>query len=266
MRYIINETVKYSSSDGTLLVIDNSIDMITLPRITNELLSLFIQNNGKSLTRDEILNEIWEKRGLSSSSNNLSNYVSMLRKSLALCYCYDVITTIPKYGFSFNANIIEEIEIEKSREEQKNEEERNVTPPLNFNKEKSSLITLIKPKKNWFIITVLISILALIYYFTYTHFNPLINKTKILSIQQCTFYSLDKKINNYQKTDSIQKIANKAELDCTKKVNVYYFTADRVNFSGHSIENYAISVCEPENKTPCFNFKIYEKKSNLNEN
>lgn len=61
MEYIINGNVRYNSSDGTLFCPDNNIDMITLTRVTSELLLLLIKNNGAPLSRDTILSELWEK-------------------------------------------------------------------------------------------------------------------------------------------------------------------------------------------------------------
>ncbi|MGQ8776648.1 winged helix-turn-helix domain-containing protein [Serratia sp. NA_112.1] len=272
MRYIINDIVKYNSSDGTLLVIDNSIDMITLPRITNELLSFFIQSNGKSLSREDILNEIWEKRGLSSSSNNLSNYVSMLRKSLALCNCHDVLTTIPKYGFSFNADIIEDLENKnplEENEEQSNKGKKNSSSPLNINKKIKAFIAFRPPKKNELIITALISFIAFISYSIYKDFTPEIEKTTIFRNQQCQFYSINHNMSDSEKNEAIKKIkllADKSGLNCKNKINAYYFVNDRVDFVGDPVVNYAISFCEPQSKSPCVNFKIYEKKNIPNEN
>ncbi|WP_199063916.1 winged helix-turn-helix domain-containing protein [Serratia sp. ASV30] len=106
MKYTINKMVVYNSSDGTLLSIDDAIGMITLTRVTSELLLLLIKKNNIPINRDTILSELWDKKGLSSSSNNLNNYVSMLRKALAQCGCLDYNTTLPKYGLIFNAEFL----------------------------------------------------------------------------------------------------------------------------------------------------------------
>lgn len=62
MEYVINNYVNFNSSDGTLFCQDDSIDMITLNRVSNELLLLFIQNVGVPISRDKLLNELWEKK------------------------------------------------------------------------------------------------------------------------------------------------------------------------------------------------------------
>lgn len=79
MKYIINGDLQYNSVDGTLYLSDHSIDMITLNRVTSELLLLLLNNNSVPLGRNTILNELWLKRGLNASSNNLNNYISILR-------------------------------------------------------------------------------------------------------------------------------------------------------------------------------------------
>lgn len=106
MNFNINEVVIYDSESAILFPFDKSNDMVTLTRISNDLLFLFVKNNNVSLRRDYILNELWEKRGLSASSNNLNNYVSMLRKALEKFGLVGLITTIPKFGFIFEADIV----------------------------------------------------------------------------------------------------------------------------------------------------------------
>lgn len=105
MRYLINSMVVFNPADYTLISNDKSVDMLTLSRISGELLQLFIIHNDAPLSRDAILFELWEKRGLNASSNNLNNYVSMLRKALMQCGCEGLITTIPKHGFIFSADV-----------------------------------------------------------------------------------------------------------------------------------------------------------------
>lgn len=105
MNYLINGVLKYNSDDGTLYLIDGSADMLTLSRIANELLYIMVGNSGNPLSREHILNELWTKKGLSSSGNNLNNYMSMLRKVLSNLGFSEVIITIPKHGFMFNADV-----------------------------------------------------------------------------------------------------------------------------------------------------------------
>ncbi|MGU9760799.1 winged helix-turn-helix domain-containing protein (plasmid) [Serratia marcescens] len=106
MNYIINERVRYNPSDGTFSCVDNHVDTLSLGRVANELFLLFITNNGVALRREDILNEIWEKKGFIASSNNLNNYVSLLRKMLYQFGLSELITTIPKYGFVFEADVV----------------------------------------------------------------------------------------------------------------------------------------------------------------
>lgn len=64
MKFMINGAVQYNSSDGTLLCLDSHMDMLTLTRLSSELLLLLINNNGTSISRDAILFELWEKEAL----------------------------------------------------------------------------------------------------------------------------------------------------------------------------------------------------------
>lgn len=106
MEYLINHSVKFNPVDCTLFSPGFTVDMITITRLSSDLLVLFVENNQVPLSRETILNKLWENRGLSASSNNLNNYVSILRKVMKQCGSPGVITTIPKYGFLFNAEVV----------------------------------------------------------------------------------------------------------------------------------------------------------------
>lgn len=83
MIFHINNNVLYDEDENTLSHIDNAATKIVLLRPSARLLSLFIRNNNVLLMRERLLNDVWVEHGLKASNNNLNNYVSGLRKSLA---------------------------------------------------------------------------------------------------------------------------------------------------------------------------------------
>lgn len=112
--------------------IDNASNRIALLKPTSRLLSLFIKNNNKLLLRERLLNDVWVDHGLKASNNNLNNYVSGLRKSLAQFGAEEIIVTYPRQGFKFIARNIHEAnenKVEIYREEKHRETEIASTPP-----------------------------------------------------------------------------------------------------------------------------------------
>lgn len=74
---------------------------IHVPAKEFETLRLLVENNGRALTKEEMLTEIWQ--GTFVEENNLVKYVSRLRKLLNS----DEITieTLPKHGYRFSADV-----------------------------------------------------------------------------------------------------------------------------------------------------------------
>ncbi|MGS4232992.1 transcriptional regulator [Serratia marcescens] len=132
MIFIINESILYNEEEGTLMHVDNASNKIALLKPTSRLLSLFIKNNNKLLLRERLLNDVWVDHGLKASNNNLNNYVSGLRKSLAQFGAEEIIVTYPRQGFKFTAKSIHEANENKDeiyRKEQQREVEIASTPP-----------------------------------------------------------------------------------------------------------------------------------------
>lgn len=264
MEFIINEVLKYNSSDGTLICPDNSVDMITLTRVANELLLLFINNNHISLRRDDILNELWEKRGLSASSNNLNNYVSMLRRALEQCGFAGLITTIPKYGFIFEADVVAAATNALSEDTDENaalaslvfnDEEKNINP-------KARYFSLVKLKVAFvFIVTIMILFSSQLYDYIYLKSN----RTEVFGMGKCTFYLIDDKIGGRVKEDVIHNMkaaARKEKINCDVKSNVYYVSEGLLDSLGKKYVSRSLMYCPYGNKLPCENYhiSIYDEK------
>lgn len=107
MLYTIEGRVFFRTDDGALWAQDREDDKIYLTPIVSRLLHLFFQEQGKVLTREKILNSIWENYGLEPSNNSLNQYVSKIRKTMAdLGLPDDTICTLPKVGFTFSNEIV----------------------------------------------------------------------------------------------------------------------------------------------------------------
>ncbi|AYO39776.1 helix-turn-helix domain-containing protein [Serratia sp. P2ACOL2] len=266
MEFIVNGVVKYNSSDGTLFCPDNTVDMITLTRVTSELLLLFINNNHVSLRREDILSELWEKRGLSASSNNLNNYVSMLRKALEQCGLVGLITTIPKHGFIFDADIILMTQGEDVKGNQQVVEHALLAPfPANDETivvpSSRSHSSPLKVKAIALLVTVIVMIVSPSFY---NYIRLKLIRTEIFSMDSCNFYLLDDKIDGavgQEYINNVKAIAIKEKLNCKVKANVYYFSEEMLDVLGRDFVSKLLIYCPYKNKLPCENYHLqyYEK-------
>ncbi|MBU9828428.1 helix-turn-helix domain-containing protein [Rahnella sp. FC061912-K] len=261
MEYIIEGVIKYNSSNGTLYIDDSGMDMITLARVTNEILLLFIQHNNIPLKRDFILSELWEKRGLTSSSNGLNNYVSMLRKALAQCGYPDLITTIPKHGFIFEADLLNVVASDVLCIDEGLV--TDLAPQLPAGHET------IKQRKdfrhNWLsrkmIGTSILVIFLMVIFLpgTYNAYKMRAIKTEFFTYKQCQFYLADDKTREIATSkiiDNIKASAVEIKLNCERKANVYYYADNKVDSSGNVILKDLISYCHYKSKTPCDNYYL----------
>jgi DNA-binding winged helix-turn-helix (wHTH) protein len=265
MEYIINGVVKYNPLNGTLYVADSGMDMITLTRVTSELLLLLIQNNSVPLNREFILRELWEKRGLSASSNNLNNYISMLRKALAQCGYPDLITTIPKHGFIFEADVV-------SVDGGDNHPMGGLSvsavgqPSLSLHDPAKSHI----PARHYLVsrrvkgVVIALSLLMIILLFgSYGYFKLRPIRTQFFTFEQCQFYLADDKTREIATSQIISNLkinAKKIKLNCGRNANVYYFADNKVDSSGHVVLTDLVSYCPDNSKAPCDNYYLTRHK------
>ncbi|VEI61935.1 Transcriptional regulatory protein, C terminal [Serratia fonticola] len=265
MEYIINGVVKYNPLNGTLYVADSGMNMLTLTRVTSELLLLLIQNNGVALSRDFILSELWVNRGLNASSNNLNNYVSMLRKALAQCGCTDAITTIPKHGFIFEADVVSIDENAKSPVVQ------TAVPDVDQPSLALHELVIERPSvRNRFFSRKVIGVVIVFCLLTivflpkiYDYFKLQSIRTEFFTYEQCQFYLADDKtreIATSQIISNLKVVVPKIKLNCGHRANVYYFADNKVDASGHVVLTDLISYCPYNSKAPCDNYYLTRHK------
>lgn len=104
MKYLIDKATEFNSDDGTLYY-PASQDVIKLPLPASRLLEEFLTSEGRDLTREYLLETVWDNHGLQASGNNLNQYVSILRRNLTLLECHELIVTLPKVGFKLNTAV-----------------------------------------------------------------------------------------------------------------------------------------------------------------
>lgn len=104
MLYTIAEVIVFNSDDGTLTRIqDDEVVKLSIP--ASRLFEVLLNAPGGFLDRESLLTEVWDKYGLRGSHGNLNQYVSILRRTLAMLGCEKLIVTVPKMGFRLNLDI-----------------------------------------------------------------------------------------------------------------------------------------------------------------
>ncbi|WP_431625393.1 winged helix-turn-helix domain-containing protein [Enterobacter chuandaensis] len=106
MVFWIDSTVRFRPEDGCLWSYEDESSAIVLTLTMKRLLTLLLEMRGHTLTRDKLLECVWDANGLRSSGHTLNKYISELRKYLTqLGMRRECIITIPRIGFMFNADI-----------------------------------------------------------------------------------------------------------------------------------------------------------------
>lgn len=259
MYYQINDKVGFNPVNCTLWAIEEPEASIPIPRLASLLLELLAKNNKKSLPREFFMNELWESKGLVASSNNLNNYISIIRRTLSGFGVEDIIKTIPKYGFSFNATKIECFDI------------KNQKPILNEKNNENSILNQVVNEnkfilKKGLIIISIITIIILIIYWLKSDDDKFLKIVSLGYFESCKVMSVwNGKPNNYDFNKiklSLMNLSANNGIDCKMKSTVYYYesvTARTPNF----IEKRVVLAQCPEifgNNMQCVNYLMYETK------
>lgn len=115
MVYLIDMRIKYRPEDGAMWLQDDESSLIVLTVIMNRLLSYLLEHRGQVVTRDGLLENVWDLHGLRSSGHTLNKYISELRKQFRnFGVTTECITTIPRIGFMFEGGIDVQVLSQKS--------------------------------------------------------------------------------------------------------------------------------------------------------
>ncbi|MCU6336881.1 winged helix-turn-helix domain-containing protein [Enterobacter quasiroggenkampii] len=101
MEYIINEKIVFDTTQNSLTNSETG-QSVTLSISQSHMLEILINSNTEIVTKDKLINDLWDKHGISTSGHTLNQYVSILRKMLSNLGCEDVILTIPRVGLRIN--------------------------------------------------------------------------------------------------------------------------------------------------------------------
>lgn len=111
--YDIGGVIQFRSEDGALFKNNESEPFAILSATMKRLLLFLIHRQGQVCLRVDILENVWDLYGLSSSNNSLNKYISDLRKIFsANGFAEDFIKTIPRAGFMLSSEIVINLSLE----------------------------------------------------------------------------------------------------------------------------------------------------------
>ncbi|WP_338511227.1 winged helix-turn-helix domain-containing protein [Erwinia aphidicola] len=106
MEYFINQKFHFDGINETIKPIGRDTPLIKLSKPSSRLLEELLTQPGITLSREELLQTVWENHGLTPSTSNLSNHISFLRKVFSQLGEHErTIITVPKEGFKIEASV-----------------------------------------------------------------------------------------------------------------------------------------------------------------
>ncbi|CAI0972515.1 winged helix-turn-helix domain-containing protein [Serratia fonticola] len=107
MVFTISNMIAFRSEDGAMWSIAQPESRLSLTTIPSRLFTYLLENADRMVSREELLNNIWDKYGLDPSNNSVNQYISLIRKSLSELGCdEDVIKTVPRVGFYIPGEVV----------------------------------------------------------------------------------------------------------------------------------------------------------------
>lgn len=224
MDYFINQIIHFDSINGLIKLIDNDNSIIQLSRPGSRLLTELITRCGNTMTREELLRLVWEEHGLRPSGSNLSNHISLLRKTFSqLGMTENIIITVPKKGFRLDA----ETTFTRFNHHSDND---SITKAEKMNEIVSSIVSVsnkctLKPtiKKMRLVSAIIISLIVISLILIRYSFNS--NKADFIEIGTCQLLDLaeDKNKNRVEKLNELEFLIKKNKIDCRKGKSTIYF-------------------------------------------
>ncbi|MDU7867064.1 MAG: winged helix-turn-helix domain-containing protein, partial [Pantoea sp.] len=191
-------------------------------------LSLLLQKNNEQLSRNEILEKVWEQYGLVASNHNLNRNVSILRKTLQELGLSDIIETIPKQGFRLHCDF------------------QLVAPVQENNTKKINQKVLFDTglKLNFFIF-ICFSILLTCLYIKYDEKNSVLYKYK--TIGKCDVY-VDKSLTNINNVPVFfsTMLGKKIIETCKSMTQTIFFDDNKTSLKDKMYSTH-VAVCKANN-------------------
>lgn len=278
MHYEIDNTIGFKPINGAIWALAAPSDVITLPRFASNILEIMLSENQKSLSRDYLLDRIWHDNGLSASGNNLNNYMSIVRRSLASIGLKNVIITIPKYGFSFQAQEIviinDDFPSEVINSHDDNATRKNTTGNVfDQGARDLTLITVARTdslsKIKWLSVALSLAIVV----FTIAYFllkpSPFIDKSLLEKYkgkyEKCSVYAIWNGTKSFYTKEMMSKdiksLVENDKLNCSRDSYIYYYRSFPSRADNFSEQRVLITWCLSDKLSNCKNYYMDDTKN-----
>lgn len=252
MIFTLLDMVSFRSEDCTMWNIHYPDRRVRFTTIPCRLFSYLLENTDRIISREEILNNIWQVYGLEPSNNSINQYVSLIRKSLLEIGCeQEIIQTIPRAGFYIASESIKTESLKYDHEEKKHNR-----------KMKLSSETFL-PYAIFFVSIIFILQPILTHRDLFHDGFPSSSLYKAGSVNGCPVYTLQRKGYDFSEGKEIisQKIID-FSLPCTKhNFYIYHPSTDFVyEKSGRAfITRCSSSESSLSKFTDCRSYYVYKK-------
>ncbi|KXI21648.1 winged helix-turn-helix domain-containing protein [Photobacterium sanguinicancri] len=271
MKYKINGFLYYDATDATLSIDDNGTSDTHLSITANALLYFLLQNPGV-ITRDEIMQKVWDDNGLTSSNSNLNQYLSLLRKSFRNYQIENAIITVARGRLELSKDLVIEVI------------DGNQLHPLFINQEgpaqelnepaelaDSSTATELpeqteEQERNWMMASAVLFTAALVLLWTAIISERSINIVQLnqVSDQACELFSNEKMINSEMDKSyklSFDAVRKKLSLECNDDRRFIFYYSDK--FKNKGLGRTFMAQCAKNENNPyayCDNYFYYSWK------
>lgn len=269
MKYSINNLVEFDACAGILILLSEENISVQLSKPGCRLLNELVTHSGITLTRDELLQNVWGNHGLIPSSNNLSNHISFLRKIFSQLGLEDIIITSPREGFRFDAEVLIVSETPCEQEQEIEEEEEESVAELKSDTGEGKIkkiqrfinIFIIREIFNINFITLAVILFSLVivnYQFPEGFFFK--DKSAFSSVGLCHVFDLEsgRQIVDKNKMDIVKKIINEKNINCVNiKSHIYLKATQFTNDAEHNQQATFLVQCfsdQRDNKSKCENY------------
>ncbi|WP_431224361.1 winged helix-turn-helix domain-containing protein [Serratia sp. L9] len=231
MKFIIDKKLVLNTDENVIYHFEDNEKALYISAIATRLFTEILINPS-GVTRVYLLEKVWSEHGLTPSSNNLNNHISMLRKAVFnVTGDRDYITTLPKKGFIFNRKYVIELA---------NPDEI---------KSKSSVGVAATEKKTYSRVLVMLPyamtlMLACLFMLSSdkTHYD-LIGESVFFKYKRCDLKPL-KDISFNKKSEAISMVENainKNNINCdTDNYDIYFYLKNKSENTTEIIDNYNI--------------------------
>ena len=208
MHYLIENIIRFDVNERSLThTVTN--DNISLGMSGCALLQYLINNQGVTISRNRLLDEVFKKHSLTDSDCNLSQNLSLLRKGFRdLGIHRDILVTTPRVGLTLPEDVSVNLVMFAERSEDRHA---------------------VKTKKyimHSFIMMALIMIALSIAYIKNTHSSDVFPRNVTYTVVDCHVQSMK---NNSDIPEKVSELIQRESLHCNKDDVLHYFPNDIIS-------------------------------------